>query len=217
MPAEEPDGGAASQVQRGAAAPPAWLRNAAVWVGAGLALVVLVVLGVAVLPGWWASLVGGWVKGVSGRGIPIGLGVGALFTLLPLGVGALAFRRGLRSKVRIALVVIALLLLLPNVLTTAIALGSGDARSMLTIAAPGFRGATWVGIGIVVLALVAGIVVRRRARHTSRKIEAAEEKAARVSRERAAEVERASDVGPDPAPAATPTAVQEPPTEPRTE
>ena len=174
---------------RGSGAPPAWLRNAAIWIGAALAVAVLVVLGVAVLPGWWASLVGGWVQGVAGRGVPIGIGIGALFTTLPLGVGALAFRHGLRSKARIALIVIALLLLLPNVLTTAIALGSGDPRSLLVVAAPGFRGGTWAGIGFVLLALVAVIAVRKRSRHTSSAIAEAHEKAIQRSRERAAEAE----------------------------
>lgn len=172
----------------GASAPPAWLRNVAVWVGAGLAIVVLAVLGVAVLPGWWASLVGGWVQGVFGRGVPIGLGVGALFMLLPLAVGALALRTGLTSKTRVTLIVVALLLLLPNVLTIAIALGNSDARSVLAIAAPGFRGATAVGIGLVVLAVVAALVIRRRSRRTRHAIEEAREKAKQLSRERVQEV-----------------------------
>jgi hypothetical protein len=177
--------GRASRAERNSSAPPAWLRNVAVWVGAGLAVVVLVVLGVAVLPGWWATQVGSWVQGVPGRGVPLGLGIGAVFTLLPLGVGLLAFRSGLTSKVRIALIVIALLLLLPNVLTIAIALGSSDARSVLAIAAPGFRGATVVGVALVVLVLAAVLVIRRRSRHTRHTIEEAGERAKRLAHERA--------------------------------
>lgn len=213
---------------------PAWLKNAAVWVGAGLAIAVLVVLGVAVLPGWWASQIGNWVQGVFGRGVPIGLGTGALFTLLPLGVGVLAFRSGLTSKVRITLVVIGLLLLLPNVLTIAIALGRSDARSVLAITAPGFRGATVVGIGLVILALVAVLVIRRRSRQTRKAIGEAGAKAKQLSRERAqaqAQAETKGQAGatekPDPAqPDApvrpdpdevTPTIVAEPPLEPRSE
>ncbi|WP_420113755.1 hypothetical protein [Pseudactinotalea sp.] len=215
MPPDEADG-AARRPARTTNAPPAWLRNAAVWVGVGVAVVVLVVLGVAVLPGWWAGLVGDWVHGVSGRGIPIGVGIGALFTVLPLGIGALAFRRGLRSQARIAIIVIALLLLLPNVLTTTIALGGGDARSMLAIAGPGFRGGTWTGIGLVVLALVAVIVIRRRSRRTRTKIDEAEQKAARVSRQRAAEVEEAGETGLDPATTPATAASDEAPPEPRT-
>jgi len=177
--------GQASRAERAGSTPPAWLRNVAVWVGAGLALVVLVVLGVAVLPGWWATQVGGWVQGVFGRGVPIGLGVGAVFTLLPLGVGLLAFRSGLTSKVRIALIAIALLLLLPNVLTIAIALGRSDARSVLAISAPGFRGATVAGIALVLLVLVAVLVIRRRSRHTRQNIDEAGERAKRLAHERA--------------------------------
>ncbi|GAB2600484.1 hypothetical protein [Pseudactinotalea suaedae] len=177
--------GRAPRAERNSSAPPAWLHNVAVWVGAGLAVVVLVVLGVAVLPGWWATQVGSWVQGVPGRGVPLGLEIGAVFTLLPLGVGLLAFRSGLTSKVRIALIVIALLLLLPNVLTIAIALGSSDARSVLAIAAPGFRGATVVGVALVVLVLAAVLVIRRRSRHTRHTIEEAGERAKRLAHERA--------------------------------
>lgn len=167
------------------AGPPAWLRNTAVWVGAALAVLVLAVLGVAVLPGWWARLVGSWVLGVNGRGVPIGMSVGAVFTILPLGVGLLATRTGLSVRARSILIVIALLLLLPNVITLAVALGSGDARSALVIGAPGFRVGSVLGVALVVLVLLALLVIRRRSATTRAQIDAARGRAVQVGRDRA--------------------------------
>ncbi len=169
------------------ATPPSWLRNAAVWVGVGLALAVLVVLGVALLPGWWASTIGGWVRGVEDRGALLGVVIGATFTLLPLAVGLVALRSGLSSRWRVGLIVTALLLLLPNVLTIAVALGSSDARSVIAIEAPSFRGATGVGIGLTVVVLLAVVVIRWWSRRTRRTVEGARERAVVVGRERAAE------------------------------
>lgn len=193
MPSERAADGAAAPRSRGGSAPPAWLRDLTLWVAAALAAVVLVVLGVAVLPGWWASVVAGWVQGVLGRGIPIGLGLGALFTLLPLGVGVLALRSGLTSRSRIALVVVALLLLLPNVVTIAVSLGRGDPRSVLAIAAPGFVGASVAGIGLVVALLLALVLIRRRSRRTRRMMTEAGERVAAANRERAREREVATE------------------------
>lgn len=193
------ESGSSGGTRGASAAPPAWLRNVAVWVGVALALVVLVVLGVAVLPPWWASLIGGWVDGVQSRGIVLGLVLGIVFTLLPIGLVLLALRSGLSSRARIALIVGALLLLLPSVLTIAIWAGSSDARSVLVIEAPGFRGATVIGIALVVVALVVVLVVRARSRRTRARITEAREKSVQVAREGTPAVEAT------PAPADPPT------------
>lgn len=183
----------ASAPGRTAAGPPRWLGNLALWVGGALALVVLVLLAVAVLPGWWAELVGGWVLGVQSRGVWLGLLLGALFTILPIGVALLAMRRPLTPGARLALVVIALLLLLPNVLTIAIAAGRSDARHVLAIQAPGLVGATVAAIVVVVVLAVAVIGIRTRSRRTRRKLDEARVRAIEVGRERAAEA-RAAEV-----------------------
>lgn len=165
---------------------PGWLRTTTLWVGGALAIVVVAALGIAVLPGWWASLVGGWVLGVSSRGIWLGLGVGALFTLLPIAVAVIAARSGLSARARAALVAIAILLLLPNVLTLAVSLARSDAHWVLVIEAPGFRGATIAGVAIVLVAVAAMALVRRWTRQRSRALEAAHERAVTLTRERAA-------------------------------
>lgn len=164
---------------------PGWLRTTTLWVGGALAIVVVAALGVAVLPGWWASLVGSWVLGISSRGIWLGLGVGALFTLLPIAVAVLAARSGL-GRARAALVAIAILLLLPNVLTLAVSLARSDAHWVLVIEAPGFGGATIAGVVLVLVAVAATALVRRWTRQRSRALEAAHQRAVTLTRERAA-------------------------------
>lgn len=189
MTSTEPEQGAppsSAPEARASEGLPPWLRGAAAWVGIGLGVVLLVVLGVALLPGWWASLVSGWVVGVDGRGIPIGLLVGALFTVLPLGAVLIALRSGLSPRTRVVLVAAGLLLLLPNVLTLAVSLSGSDARSVLVIGAPGFRGASAVGVGLVLALLATVILVRRRSARTRGKVSAAGEQATRLARERPA-------------------------------
>jgi hypothetical protein len=184
-------------------APPAWMRNATVWVGAALSIGLLVLLGVAVLPDWWAAVVGGWVDGDQTRGVLLGLVLGVVFTLLPLALGLLAMRSGLSTRARLALIASAVLLLLPNVLTVAIALSSSDARAVIAIDAPGLRGATVVGIGVTLLVVAAVLLGRSRSRRTRREVTQAQERAARRSRDLAAERDRSGTQpgGPDGGPA----------------
>lgn len=172
---------------RPASQPPSWLRVVALVAAAVLALVAVVVLGAALLPGWWAALVGGWVQGVPSRGVWLGLLVGAVFTLLPLAVVALALRSGMRGRVRVVLVLLALVLLLPNVLTIAIALGGGDPRSVIAIEAPSFRGATVVGMAVTLLVVAVVLVVRGWTLRTRITVSRAHERATRLGRQRAAE------------------------------
>lgn len=183
---------------------PAWLGTLTLWVGGALALALVVLLGVAVLPGWWADLVGSVVQGVDGRGIVLGLVLGAVFTLLPLGVAALAMRSGLTVRARVALVVVALLLLLPTVLTLATAAGSSDARHVLAIEAPGLRGATVVGV-VVALVLVAALLGARAFTRRRRALATAQELAVALGRERAAAGETTAAAEPQPSAETAPT------------
>lgn len=184
---------------------PAWLGTLTLWVGGALALALVVLLGVAVLPGWWDDLVGSVVQGVDGRGIVLGLVLGAVFTLLPLGVAALAMRSGLTVRARVALVVVALLLLLPTVLTLATAAGSSDARHVLAIEAPGLRGATVVGV-VVALVLVAALLgARAFTRRRRRALATAQELAVALGRERAAAGETTAAAEPQPSAETAPT------------
>jgi hypothetical protein len=184
-------------------APPAWMRHANLWVGAALSLTLLVLLGVAVLPDRWAAVVGGWVDGVQSRGVLLGLVLGAVFTLLPLVLGLLALRSGLRPWARLALVASALLLLLPNVLTVSIALSTSDARSVVATEAPGLRGATVVAIGVTLLVVAVVLIGRSRVRRTRREVTEAQGRAVQRSRDLAAEPERSRTEpgGPDGGPA----------------
>jgi len=160
------DGEAAHPRARRRDLPPAWLRTSAVVVGGVVVIIALLVLAAAVLPTWWAEIVGRQVDGVGSAGILWGLAYGAGFTLLFLiGVGV-AVRARWHWKVRLGIGVVALLLLVPNLLTLAVSMGLTErtqhARTLMAIQAPNFRGATAAGVGAtLVLGAVAAVVIHR--------------------------------------------------------
>ncbi|SED96118.1 hypothetical protein [Ruania alba] len=153
-------------------APPAWIRTITTVLGAVIAVVVLFALGSALLPGWWASVVTGWVAGVSSAGVLAGLLIGVLFTLGPVAVGYLAFRLRTAWRTRLIIGAVALLLTLPVVLTIAIdastTLAATQARTEMVIGAPSFTGAVYAGalislvVGVATIALTWRWVVARR-------------------------------------------------------
>jgi len=125
---------------------------------------------VAVLPRWWAERVGQASAGRFSNGVVIGFLVGAVFTALALLVLGLVFRRRRSWRTRAALVILALLLCVPNLLTLGIVLGGGGAASAgegtLDREAPGFRGATLVGVvaGVVFMVFIWSLLASRRKR-----------------------------------------------------
>jgi hypothetical protein len=128
-----------------------------------LALTVAVLLGLAflfgttVLPRWWAHRVGNRVDGSLTAGSFYGLFVGFVFTFVPLVIARQAFRR-MRWKFRVAVLVLAVLVATPNLLTLSIVLGNGNAAHagdrVLDVEGPGFRAGTAWG---VVAAVVIGV------------------------------------------------------------
>ena len=137
------------------------------------ALVVVVLLvvgyfvGAAFLPRWWARQVGGWVHDSFTRGLLFGLAFGLIFTLIPLVVAGLAFVRRsnrvtskLTTQGRAAILVVAVLLATPNLLTLGISTGSGAGAHagsrILDDRAPFFQGASVIGaVAAVVIYLLA--------------------------------------------------------------
>jgi hypothetical protein len=121
--------------------------------------VVLLVIGYfiakAFLPRWWAQRIGSQVGGSFAGGIWWGLFYGVIFTLLPLVIAWQAIRRKWPVPVRIAVVVLALLVAAPNLMTLGIVLGTGSAshaaQRILDVDGPAFRGATLVGVIFAVL------------------------------------------------------------------
>ncbi len=142
----------------------------------GLVAVLLLLAGyvvaVAFLPRWWAQRVAAIADGHFTTGIGAGLVIGFVFTALPLLALAATARRHRAWRTRGALVVLAVLLAVPNLITLGIVYGTGDAahagERILDVNAPGFRGATLVG-AVAAAAFVVALAVllagrRRRSR-----------------------------------------------------
>jgi len=136
-----------------------WLRRFVIAVLGAAVLIVLVFLGAAFLPRWWAHRLAHQVNGGMTTGIILGLFYGFVFTVIPLFVAFRAFRKRRRWRMWAGLGVLALLLASPNLLTLGIVIGSGKAahagERTLDVDAPGFRGATLAGAIVAFLAFLA--------------------------------------------------------------
>lgn len=151
--------------------------NRVILILVGLAvLVVLFLLAAAVVPRWWAQRVGTMIDGRLLVGSGIGLVFGMVFTATPLVFLGIATRH-LRSIGRaLSALFVGLLLALPNLVTLAIVLGTGNAahagQRILDVDGPGYRGGT--AIGAVIGAVLAFWIIylmwsrRRRGRELDR-------------------------------------------------
>jgi hypothetical protein len=126
--------------------------------------IVLLVLGyffaAAFLPRWWSHRVGSQSDGKFRGGVWWGLFYGILFTVLPLVVARQALRKRFNWKWKVGIVIGALILAAPNLMTLGIVLGNGKGshagQRTLDDQAPGFRGATLIGVLIAVV-IVGGL------------------------------------------------------------
>jgi hypothetical protein len=69
------------------------------------------------VPRWWALSIGRQVNSRLSTGILLGLVYGSVFTFLPLLVLAQAFRRSFGWKIKVGLIIAAVLLTIPNLMT----------------------------------------------------------------------------------------------------
>lgn len=156
-----------------------WSRRA-IFAAVGLiAVLVAYLVGGAVLPRWWSHRIGDQVNQSMTAGVLVGLFYGILCTFLPLLVLYVGFRRRRSVRAWAAFVVGALVLAIPNLLTLGIVVGRGNAahaaERTLDVEAGYFRGSTAVGVGIGVLlfAFTAWVMIRRRSlRERERTLEA---------------------------------------------
>jgi hypothetical protein len=124
----------------------------------------------AFLPRWWAQVIGNAVDGSFGAGAWWGLMVGLVFTVVPVLFLAQAVLTRRSWQVRVALVVVAALFAVPNLLTLGIVLGTSAAahagERILDVDAPAFRGGSAWGAaigGVIALVIVTmGVLYRRR-------------------------------------------------------
>ncbi len=110
------------------------------------------------LPQWWARQIGDVSDGTVSAGVAAGLVCGVVFTLVPLLVLRGTVRRGATWTARLVILVLAVLLAVPNLITLGIELGTNSAaqaaRDTFDREAPGFRGATLAGAVVGVLLAV---------------------------------------------------------------
>lgn len=145
---------------------PPWAKRA---IGIAVLVVVLVIayfVLAAYLPRAWAQNLGSLIDGSFAAGILWGLVIGLICSFVPLLLlqGAVsAFRRHRFKPVQIGLVILGVIVMIPNLLTLSVVLGGNNAahagERILDVEAPGFRGASLVGVVIGVLLFLAAWVV----------------------------------------------------------
>lgn len=152
---------------------PAWAKKAIAVAAVLVVLVIAYFILAAYLPRAWAQNVGGLADGSFGAGILWGLLFGFLCTLVPLllfrGAWRL-FRRRRFKPMQVIMLVVAVIVALPTLLTLSVVLGGNSAahagERIMDVDAPGFRGASLAGaiIGVVVFLGVIGLTYTYRKR-----------------------------------------------------
>ena len=135
-----------------------WLHRLKVWGGITVAVLLALLIGAAFIPRWWAQRVGDQANESFTGGIMLGLFYGFVFTILPVLLIVWGIRRRRSGRMWLWILVGAMLLALPNLLTLGITLGPGSGAHAgdrtLDVEAPGFRGATLAGTLLAVAAIV---------------------------------------------------------------
>ena len=124
----------------------------------------------AFLPRWWSHRIADQANGSFTSGIGLGLFYGFAFTLLALAVLIFGLRRVRSWKGRLIILVVALLVASPNLLTLSVVVGPGNAahagERTLDVDAPGFRASSMIGAVVAALLVIAtSMLLRSRRRH----------------------------------------------------
>ncbi|MEU5840796.1 hypothetical protein [Rhodococcus sp. NPDC047139] len=159
---------------------PPWAKKTIAVVVALIVFVIAYYVLAAFVPRWWAQRIAGLAEGGMTRGVLWGLLFGILCTAIPIALLAWAwqvrnwrYHRGLQ----ITMVVLALVIVLPNLMTLAIVMGTGNGahagERILDVDAPGFRGATLIGAIVGALLALAFIAALTRYRKRGRELKRA--------------------------------------------
>ena len=144
----------------------------AIWLAVAI---VLALVGSAVLPRWWSHRIGDQVNGSITSGIVLGLFYGFVFTFVPLALLWFTFRKRRTLKMALVLVVVAIVLAAPNLMTLGIVLGGGNAahagQRTLDVEAPDFRTSSLIG-ALVAVAALGSLAYPVVSRHHARRREA---------------------------------------------
>ena len=147
-----------------------------------LAVVALLVLFIAyfalaaILPVWWANVIRDQVQGNLGAGILAGMFYGSVFTLVPLVVAWQATRKAIKWPWKIALILLAVVLATPNLLTAAIMISNSAAahngQRILGTEATWFPLWTQISAVAAVAVFVVGLILWTNWRQRGRKVKA---------------------------------------------
>lgn len=128
----------------------------------------------SILPIWWANVIRNQVQGNLGVGILVGMFYGFVFTFVPLLVAWQATYRPVKWPLKIVIVLLAVALAAPNLLTAGILLGTSEsahnAQRILGTDATWFP--MWTQISAIVAAAVflAGLLLWRIWRRRGKKV-----------------------------------------------
>ncbi|MET3369832.1 UNVERIFIED_CONTAM: heme exporter protein D [Jeotgalibacillus campisalis] len=110
----------------------------------------------AVLPRWWSDVIAGQIRRDLGASVLVGMFYGSVFTFVPLLVAWQATRKAVSWPWKIALVLVAVAIATPNLLTAGIAFGSTESahagQRTLSMDAGFFT--TWTAISAVAAVVV---------------------------------------------------------------
>lgn len=130
----------------------------------------------AILPVWWANVIRNQVQGNLGAGILVGIFYGFVFTFVPLLVAWQATRKSVNWPWKLAILVSAVALASPNLLTAGIMFGSSQAahngQRILGTEATWFPMWTQISAIAAAVSFVVGLVLWRVWRQRGKKMRA---------------------------------------------
>lgn len=130
----------------------------------------------AVLPVWWANVIRNQVQGNLGAGILVGMFYGFVFTFVPLLVAWQATRKAVKWPWKIALLLLAVMLATPNLLTAAIMISNSAAahngQRILGTEATWFPLWTQIAVVAAVAIFVVGLLLWTNWRQRGKKVRA---------------------------------------------
>lgn len=110
----------------------------------------------AILPRWWSDVIAGQIRRDLGASVLVGMFYGFVFTFVPLLVAWQATRKAVSWPWKIAIVMVAVAIATPNLLTAGIAFGSTESahagQRTLSVDAGFFT--TWTAISAVAAVVV---------------------------------------------------------------
>ncbi|MFC8037750.1 hypothetical protein ACFUOZ_00155 [Paenarthrobacter sp. NPDC057355] len=110
----------------------------------------------AILPRWWSDVIAGQIRRDLGASVLVGMFYGFVFTFIPLLVAWQATRKALRWPWRIAIVLVAVAIATPNLLTAGIVFGSSESahagQRTLSVDAGFFT--TWTAVSAIAAAVL---------------------------------------------------------------